>query len=87
MIALHILCQPDVGFLFQVFYPFWAAISSLVFFAKSGNFWSGYRWVGVAWSLIAVLMALTAWAPVLFGVLAATTCIVIARMDRSFLDD
>jgi tRNA A-37 threonylcarbamoyl transferase component Bud32 len=87
MVVLHILCQPNVGRSFEFFYPFWAAISSLVFFAKSGNFWSGYRWVGVAWSLIAVWMALTVWAPVLFGALAATTCFIIARMDRSFLDD
>jgi hypothetical protein len=86
VIALHILCQPDVDLLLEFFYPFWAAISSLVFFAKSGNFWPGYRWVGLAWSLIAICMALTDWAPILFGSLAATTCIIIARLDRSFLD-
>ncbi len=85
-IALHILCQLDVDRTLEFFYPFWAAISSLVFFAKSGNFWSGYRWVGLAWSLIAVCLALTDWAPILFGSLAAITCIIIARLDRSFLD-
>ncbi len=37
-IALHILCQLDVDRTLEFFYPFWAAISSLVFFAKSGNF-------------------------------------------------
>jgi eukaryotic-like serine/threonine-protein kinase len=87
MIALHFLNHSNIGRLIEHFYSFWAAISSLAFFAKSGNFWSGYRWVGVAWSFIAVWMTLTAWAPVLFGTLAATTCIIIARMDRSFLDD
>ena len=86
MIALHILCEPEVDQVIKFFYPFWAAISALTFFAKSGNFWSGYRWLGVAWSLIAVLLSVTPWAPVVFGTLAATTCLVIARTDRSFLE-
>ena len=86
MIALHFLCQPDVNLLFKHFYPYLAAISSLVFFAKSGNFWAGYRWMGIGWSIIAVLLALTEWAPVLFGIAAATTCILIAGLDRAFLE-
>jgi len=86
VIALRILCTPEVDQVIKFFYPFWAAISALTFFAKSGNFWSGYRWLGVAWSLIAILLTVTPWAPVVFGTLAATTCLVIAKADRSFLE-
>lgn len=86
VIVLHILCQTNDDLMLKLFYPFWAAISSLVFLAKSGNFWSGYRWIGFAWSFVAIWLALTDWAPLLFGVLAALTCVLIARLDRSFLD-
>lgn len=82
LITLHILCQPDVDRLFELFYPFWAAIASLVFFAKSGSFWIGYRWLGLAWSLIAICLTLIDWAPLAFGTLAAITCIVISQTDR-----
>ncbi len=88
MIVLHILCQPEGDRISEFFYPFWALISSLLFFSKSGNFWFGYRWLGVAWSVVAIWLSLMpAWAPILFGVLAATTCFVTATMDRSFVDD
>ncbi len=86
MVALRILCNPDFGLTLAFFYPCWAAISSLVFFAKSGNFWSAYRWVGVFWSLVAVLLAFTPSPSIVFSVFAALTCVVIAKGDRSFLN-
>ena len=68
-----------------VFYPCWAVISSVALFAKSGNFWTAYRWIGVAWSVIAVLLAaIPTVSPIAFGFFAALTCIIIARGDREF---
>ena len=70
------------------FYCAWAAITSVVLFAKSGNFWTGYRWIGIGWSGIAVSMALVPEiSPILFGCAAAMTCIVIARGDNAFAGD
>lgn len=86
VISLHVLCYPDIDLLFKHFYSYLAAISSVVFFAKSGNFWIGYRWIGIAWSIIAILLASTVWAPLLFGVAALVTCVLIARLDHAFLD-
>jgi serine/threonine protein kinase len=42
---------------------------------------------GLAWSLFAVGLALMPWAPVLFGAMAAITCLVTATMDPSFGDN
>jgi hypothetical protein len=86
LIALHVLCQSEVDRVYEMFYPFWAAIACQVFFAKGGSFWVGYRWLGVAWSLIAIFLTLTDWAPLMFGVFAAITCIIIATMDRPLVD-
>lgn len=85
-IVLHRSFPSDRERVFELFFPFWAALSALVFFAKSGNFWAGYRWIGVAWSLIAIGLATTPWAPVLFGLGAVVTCILLASADRASLD-
>jgi hypothetical protein len=70
------------------FYGVWAAITSVVLFAKSGNFWTAYRWIGIAWSGIAVSMAfIPEMSPILFGCAAAITCIVIARGDQALAAD
>jgi hypothetical protein len=72
----------------SAFYCAWAAITSVVLFAKSGNFWKAYRWIGIAWSGIAVSMALMPEiSPIQFGCAAAMTCIVIARGDKAFATD
>lgn len=86
LIALHVLCQSEVDRIYELFYPFWAAIACQVFFAKGGSFWAGYRWLGIAWSLIAIFLTLTDWAPLMFGVFAAITCFIIATMDRPLAD-
>jgi hypothetical protein len=71
----------------EVFYPCWAVISSVALIAKSANFWTAYRWIGAAWSAIAVLLAfIPTVSPIAFGVFAALTCITIARGDREFWD-
>lgn len=85
--SLRILCHPDVDRAMSLFYPCWAAISSVAFFAKSGNFWTTYRWIGMFWSFAAVLLAVVPFAPILFGIFAAATCVLIAMCDRSFLDE
>lgn len=85
MLALRILCHPDLNKTLAFFYPCWAAISSLVFFAKSGNFWSAYRWIGVVWAFVTVLLAITPYPPIVFGLFAAATCVVIAKGDRAFV--
>ena len=88
MISLRILLAHDLSRMIPAFYCAWAAITSVVLFAKSGNFWTGYRWIGIAWSSIAVSMALMpAISPILFGCAAAMTCIVIARGDNAFAAD
>ena len=43
--SLRIMFHPDPYRSFAVFYPSWAVITSVVFFAKSGNFWTAYRWI------------------------------------------
>ena len=86
-ISLRILLHPDFVRVIEVFYPSWAVISSVALFAKSGNFWPAYRWIGAAWSAIAVLLALIPTvSPIAFGSFAALTCITIARGDREFQD-
>lgn len=87
MVSLRILCHPDFARTITLFYPCWAAISSLAFFAKSGNFWKTYRWIGAFWSLAAVLLTRMPCQPVVFGIFAAATCFSIAKGDRSFLDE
>jgi predicted Ser/Thr protein kinase len=87
MMSLRILCHPDFGRAVTLFYPAWAAVSSVVFFAKSGNFWTFYRWIGAFWAVAAVLMAATPnLSPIVFGVCAALTCVLIARGDEAFQD-
>jgi hypothetical protein len=86
-ISLRVLFHPDFVRVLEVFYPCWAVISSVALFAKSGNFWPAYRWIGGAWSAIAVLLAfIPTVSPIAFGVFAALTCITIARGDREFWD-
>lgn len=82
-ITLHLAFPTDRERVFELFFPIWAALSALVFFAKSGNFWGGYRWIGVTWSLFAIGLTMTSWAPVFFGVGAVATCILLARVERS----
>ncbi len=88
MIALRVLCHPDLARTMMFFYPCWAALSAVVFFAKSANFWGAYRWIGIGWFAIAILLAATpSLAPIVFGVLAAVTCLLIAWGDRAFVDE
>ena len=83
--ALRIVCHPNDEQTFKLFYPAWAAICAVTFYSKSGNFWSSYRWIGIAWAIAALVLAMTpAVSPVLFGFCAALTCVVIARGDMSF---
>ena len=85
LISLRIMFHPDPYRAIAAFYPCWAVISSVALFAKSGNFWTAYRWIGVAWSMIAVLLAFfPAVSPIAFGLFAAMTCIIIARGDHEF---
>ena len=83
--ACRILSPGDPIRTVAIVYPCWAAISSLTFFAKRGNFWIAYRWFGVAWSLAAIVLTIDPLlSPTIFGVFAATTCVVTARGDRAF---
>ena len=83
--SLRIIFHPDLYRSIAVFYPCWAVITSVVFFAKSGNFWTAYRWIAGAWSVIAVLLAfMPSVSPIAFGVFAAVTCIITAFGDREF---
>jgi serine/threonine protein kinase len=83
--AFRILNPFDTIRTVAFFYPCWAAISSVTFFAKSGNFWIEYRWFGVAWSLAAIVLTINPLlSPAIFGVFAAITCVVTARGDRAF---
>jgi hypothetical protein len=87
LVAMRILCHPDFEKTLEFSYPCWACISSLVFFAKSGNFWSAYRWIGAFWAVAAILLAITPpYAPILFSAFAALTCVVIAKGDSAFLE-
>jgi eukaryotic-like serine/threonine-protein kinase len=85
LLVIRILCHPDFEKTIQFAYPCWACISSLAFFAKSGNFWSAYRWIGSFWALAAVLLTFTLSPSIVYGVFAALTCVVIAFSDPSFL--
>lgn len=79
--------HPDPYRSIAAFYPCWAIITSVAFFAKSGNFWTVYRWIGGAWSVVAVLLAfIPTVSPIAFGVVAALTCIITALGDREFWD-
>ncbi len=83
--ACRILSQDDPIRTVEIFYPCWAAISSVTFFAKSGNFWIAYRWFGVAWSLAAIVLTIDRlFSPTIFGIFAAITCVVTARGDKAF---
>ena len=85
MISLRVLMNHDLIQLIPAFYCGWAAVTSVVLFAKSGNFWTAYRWIGIAWSIIAVAMAIQPGiSPIVFGASAAITCIIIARGDQAF---
>lgn len=87
LISLRILCHPDFDRAMELFYPAWSALASVVFFAKSGNFWSGYRWIGALWTLIPILMVINPkLSPIVFGICAAATCVLIACMDDAFQD-
>jgi serine/threonine protein kinase len=87
LLAIRIMCHPDFTKTIEFSYPCWACISSLAFFAKSGNFWSAYRWVGSFWALAAVLLTVTPARSIVYGAFAALTCFVIALSDPSFLND
>lgn len=88
LISLRVLCHPEGNVAISLFYPVWAGLSSVVFFAKSGNFWSAYRWIGAAWAGIAVVMSMIPeFSPLLFGGAAAMTCVLIARGDDAFHED
>jgi hypothetical protein len=83
--ACRILSQGDTRRTVDIFYPCWAAITSVIFFAKSGNFWVAYRWFGVAWSIAAVVMTIDPiLSPTIFGALAAISAVATARGDREF---
>lgn len=85
LISIRILCDPDSRLAFSLFYPVWAGLSSVAFFAQSGNFWSAYRWIGVAWTGMALLLSMVPdLSPLLFGAAAAMTCVLIARGDQAF---
>jgi serine/threonine protein kinase len=85
LVACRIIFHDDTIRTISVFYPCWAAISSVTFFAKSGNFWIAYRWFGVAWSLAAIVLTIDPLlSPTIFGVFAAITCVVTALGDRAF---
>lgn len=85
MISLRIICYSDFAEAIALFYPCWAAISSTVFFAKSGNFWGTYRWIGTGWAILAIVLAMIPdVSPIIFGVCAAITCSVIAFGDSAF---
>ncbi len=85
--SLRILFHPDPYRSIATFYPCWAVITSVAFFAKGGNFWTVYRWIGGAWSVVAVLLAfMPTFSPIAFGVFAALTCIMTALGDREFWD-
>ena len=87
LLVIRILCHPDFDKTIEFAYPCWACISSLVFFAKSGNFWSAYRWVGSFWALASVLLTVTPAPSIVYGAFAALTCVVIALSDPSFLNE
>ena len=87
LISLRTMFHPDVGRSVAAFYSCWSVITSVAFFAKSGNFWPAYRWIGAAWSLVAVLLAfIPTVSSIAFGIFAGLTCIIIARGDRELLD-
>jgi len=88
MTAIRIQNADELARSIAQFYPTCAAISSVAFFAKSGNFWFGYRWIGAAWAVAAIVLAVAdPFSPVLFGIFAAITCIIVARGDSAFADD
>ncbi|MDX1928055.1 MAG: serine/threonine-protein kinase [Pirellulaceae bacterium] len=87
MICLRMLTA-DLQLAVAFFYPCCAAISAGAFFAKSGNFWPAYRWIGVLWAIASVLFAMMPkYSSILFGSLAVLTCVTIARCDKSFFDE
>lgn len=82
LISLRTLCEADMARTMTLFMPMWGALTSVVFFAKSGNFWRVYRWIGGLWALNAVAMSfLPELSPVMFGFAATVTCFAIALGD------
>lgn len=87
LIGLRIHLGANPSQTLPAFYCLWAAISAVALFAKSGNFWAAYRWIGIGWCAIAVAIALMpGMSSILFGFSAALTCIVIARGDKAFAE-
>jgi predicted Ser/Thr protein kinase len=88
LIGFRVLCHPDSKLAMTFFYPACAALSCVVFFAKSGNFWVTYRWIGVVWAGVAILMSIApSWSPILFGAVAALSSVVTALGDDAFMKE
>jgi len=84
MIALRI-GSSNIHSTVAMYYPCCAAISAVAFFAKSGNFWKVYRPIGFLWAIAAVVLSMIpAHNALIFGGLAAVTCMLIARGDEAF---
>lgn len=83
LVSLKVLL--GTGAWLPLFYPMWAGHTSIAFFAKSGNFSVGYRWIGTVWAILAIVLALIPEAgPILFGFSAALTCLMITVGDESY---
>lgn len=84
LISLRLLARSEDPQWLFVFYPVWAGLSSIASFAKSGNFSTGYRWFGFAWSVLAVILATSGtMSPLIFGIAAAVTCLLITFADET----
>jgi serine/threonine-protein kinase len=87
LIGLRIHLGANPGQTVPAFYCLWAAISAVALFAKSGNFWAAYRWIGICWCVVAIAIVLMPGSSsILFGCCAALTCLVIARGDKAFAE-
>ena len=84
MIALRIR-NAEMQDVLSQFYPCVAAISSVVFFSKSGNFSNLYIPIGALWALSAIgLSFVPNHGSIYFGALAAITCMLVFIGDRAF---
>ena len=87
LIGLRIHMGANPGQTLPAFYCLWAAISAVALFAKSGNFWAAYRWIGICWCVVAIaIVSMPGSSSILFGCCAALTCFVIARGDKAFAE-